>query len=783
MQVTTFFNKFELLIDSSNAVQCMREYVLELACQGSLVPQCMSDESASELARRIEAHLSQLRKTKALREPPVEAIDQDASLSELPANWTWVRLGNVARYGSPDKLDSKQISSDAWLLDLEDVEKNTSRILQRKTFADNPSRSTKAAFAKGDVLYGKLRPYLNKVVVADAPGYCTTEVIAISGFGFIDPRYLCYALKRPSFLAYANAKSYGVKMPRLGTLDARMAPFPLPPLAEQKRIVAKVDALMALLDELEQQQQEREHKHAALARASLARFADDPTPKNLTFLFHKSYDITPADLRQAILTMAVEGCLVGQSEGDGDVADLLVQNDSKRCSVAGGDRRANEDLTPMLSKDLRWEVPGTWQWRSLTDLVLFVDYRGRTPRKKPRGIRLITAKNVRPWVINLDPEEFITETEYDEWMTRGLPKIGDVLFTTEAPMGNAAVVRLEECFALAQRVICFQGYGAVDPHFLVIQLLSKQWRSILEENATGLTAKGIKGAKLKRLPIAIPPLAEQRRIVEKVDRLMALVDELEAQLARSRTLAANLLEAVVAELTQPEQQLPQESSTPRRAAARAHGDYSRNRASLIAYVASERRRHVPRGRAKRFGVTGAEKMVFLLESHLGIECGGKWQRAPFGPYDPDGRASAEDLGRKLGWFAVGSAPESELRPIELGKAAADAFAHFRVIAGDQLTTADGIIKEAAAWDTRQAELYATVYAVWNDLLFDRRLPGLFGTAGEVNYDDVATGVLSWHESKKDRFSDGDIEQAMRRLKAMGLIPHGRQRLIAGSAGA
>ncbi|HEX7422797.1 MAG TPA: restriction endonuclease subunit S [Terriglobales bacterium] len=125
------------------------------------------------------------------------------------------------------------------------------------------------------------------------------------------------------------------------------------------------------------------------------------------------------------------------------------------------------------------------------------------------------------------------------------PKEGDVLFTTEAPMGNAAVVRLPERFALAQRVICFRSYGSVNPDFLVLQLLSEPFQSILNKTATGLTAKGIKAAKLKRLPVATPALAEQLRIVVKVNELMTLCDALEAQLTAAQVEKHRLLEAIL----------------------------------------------------------------------------------------------------------------------------------------------------------------------------------------------------------------------------------------------
>lgn len=323
---------------------------------------------------------------------------------------------------------------------------------------------------------------------------------------------------------------------------------PLPPLAEQKRIVAKVDELMALCDRLEAQQQERETRHAALSRAALARFAEAPTPANLEFLFHNA--IPPAALRKSIRTLAVQGRLVPQDPNDEPAEISLAGNDERRRELAALDRRADVENAQLLSEDDRWDVPETWSWRGLSDAVLFVDYRGKTPAKLSHGVRLLTAKNVRKGRIELSPEEFLSETEYRNWMTRGFPKVGDVLFTTEAPMGNAAIVGLTERFALAQRVICFQGYGAVDPPFLVLQILSEQFQSILDKNGTGVTAKGIKASKLKRLPIAVPPLAEQRRIVAKVDELMALVDKLEAQLASARTTATNLLAAAIAELTQ-----------------------------------------------------------------------------------------------------------------------------------------------------------------------------------------------------------------------------------------
>jgi type I restriction enzyme S subunit len=137
----------------------------------------------------------------------------------LPSEWRHTKLGNIVSYGSTRKCAIADVTDDTWVLELEDVEKESSKILTRKTAKKRPFKSTKNRFAKGDVLYGKLRPYLNKVVVADDSGVCTTEIIPLSAEPFVLNRYLFYWLKTRDYLNYVNDVSYGVNMPRLGTKD------------------------------------------------------------------------------------------------------------------------------------------------------------------------------------------------------------------------------------------------------------------------------------------------------------------------------------------------------------------------------------------------------------------------------------------------------------------------------------------------------------------------------------------------------------------------------------
>jgi type I restriction enzyme S subunit len=166
-------------------------------------------------------------------------------MSNLPKGWIKCQLGDVVEYGKTNKVEPINIPENAWMLELEDIEKDTSKLLKRLSFSERLSKSTKNYFNKGDVLYGKLRPYLNKVIIADQDGLCTTEIVPINPNSIVDGWYLFYWFKYSEFLKYVESVSHGIQMPRLGTEAGLKAPFRLAPLAEQKRIVTKLDSLFA----------------------------------------------------------------------------------------------------------------------------------------------------------------------------------------------------------------------------------------------------------------------------------------------------------------------------------------------------------------------------------------------------------------------------------------------------------------------------------------------------------------------------------------------------------
>ena len=246
-----------------------RSKVLDLAVRGLLVPRDASDEPASALLGRIREERAELVREGGAKAPKggfsvIERRSDGAHYEkrgkgepvrvevpyDLPEGWAWARLGTISDYGMAGSTLASDIPDDAWVLDLEDIEKDTGAVLSHTTKLDRPPTSAKRPFVKGKLLYSKLRPYLNKVLIADADGFCTSEIMPIALYGDIVPEFIRLSLMSPYFLEYANRCAYGCKMPRLGTGDGQKALVPIPPLAEQRRIVNRVNQALDFLTNL-----------------------------------------------------------------------------------------------------------------------------------------------------------------------------------------------------------------------------------------------------------------------------------------------------------------------------------------------------------------------------------------------------------------------------------------------------------------------------------------------------------------------------------------------------
>jgi type I restriction enzyme S subunit len=511
---------YEQIADAPDAIARLRRFILDLAVRGKLVPQDPDDEPASELLKQFAG----------------EQQDQVG----VPTSWRAFRIGSVLnfQYGKGLKASER--------LDKGPVPVFGSNGIVG--FTDKPLTQ------KPSIVVGR-KGSAGALNLCEGDSWTTDVAYYVEAPSFLDIRFMFHALAALNL----DKLGKGVK-PGLSRSEAYSQRIAIPPMMEQRRIVVKIDELMALCDQLEAARAEREASRDRLAAASLARL-NTPAPETFEDDARFALDALPAltsrpdqikALRQTILNLAIRGKLVLQDPNDEPASELLKRIAEAKAELKKktGDARIKVEPDPTHG-DIAMQLPSGWAVQSFENLFLFIDYRGNTPPKTDEGIPLITAKNIRMGYLNREPREFISRSTFKTWMTRGFPEIGDLFFTTEAPLANVCLNDIEEPFALAQRAICFQPYGKIDTKFLMFALMSDLMQSLIDKHATGMTAKGIKAANLKPLPIPVAPLAEQHRIVAKVDELMALCDQLEASLTNATSTRSRLLNALLAEALMP----------------------------------------------------------------------------------------------------------------------------------------------------------------------------------------------------------------------------------------
>ncbi len=337
--------------------------------------------------------------------------------------------------------------------------------------------------------------------------------------------YLFYALK--AIQDDLLGRGQGLAQKNISQTILKAWTIALPPLDEQKRIVAKVDELMALCDRLEAQLKERDVKQAALAKAALAKFTEEPTPENLELLFNPSFSVEPDDLRSTILTLAVKGKLTCQSNQDEPSGVLLarVTSEIKRRKRKNGD---NGDEQTQPNEAYPFEIPKNWEWIGATKVAVMIsDQDKKIPTKD------ILGTGEYPVV------------DQGKMFIRGFCNDRGKLITVKEPIilfgdHTRETKYIDFDFIVgADGVKLLQPIG-IDPkyYFLALRWLPLESRGY---------ARHFKLLKAARIPI--PPLEEQHRIVTKVQEIEAMLDKLKAQLEASRTTGEKLLEAMVAELT------------------------------------------------------------------------------------------------------------------------------------------------------------------------------------------------------------------------------------------
>lgn len=471
----------------------LRDAVLQAAIQGKLTKQLKDDTPVEEILKSIEEQKQTLiMKNKLKKKKPFHLISNDEIPFDIPDNWVFAKLGYISTYDeAKQKINARDANDNLWMLDLEDIAKGGTLLCKKRVF-ERKAIGDKTVFEKGSILYSKLRPYLLKILIADEDGICTPELVPFKMYGEINTSYIALFLKSPYVDSEINKVTYGVKMPRVGTKTMVNFYVPLPPIEEQQRIVDRVDELMAKIDEYEKLE-------------------------NQLVQLKEQF---PKDMRDSLLQAAIQGKLTEQNQ-----SDYSANTDYKRIKESHSSIKPCKSEIDYTSMDLN--LPENWVMAELNELFDFVDYRGKTPHKINEGVFLITASNVRKGFMDYTRKEYISEQEYQDRQSRGITEYGDLVFTTEAPMGMAALCDLKKV-SCGQRVITLKEYikGSLIPKLFMLFILSPSFQQQLQDNCTGTTAKGIKGDKLKHFLIPLPPIEEQQRIVDKLDEMLPLVDAL-----------------------------------------------------------------------------------------------------------------------------------------------------------------------------------------------------------------------------------------------------------------
>ena len=484
----------------------LKASILQYAVEGKLVKQNPDDEPASELLKKIEDEKVKLIKAgKIKRNKKLPVVTDEEKSFAIPNNWQWVRLGELLK----PEISLKPKSSFKYI-DIASLDNKINVITNYKTCIIGkdkiPVRATKLV-SKGDILYSTVRPYLKNVAIV--PNELDKQ-IATSGFYVLksleptDNKYLFYLLLSPYLTNAMHEKMKGINSPSIKKSDLKSFPIPLPPLEEQKRIVAKIEKLMSLVDEY------------AESYNRLQKIDNEFEDK----------------LKQSVLQYAMEGKLVKQNPNDEPASELIKKIENEKAElIKEGKIKKSKKLPAITDDDKLFDIPDSWKWVRLGNITNFVgtgmvvpanqqsefQYAGMLPYFKMNNIGNWNGKfGVGDWV-------YIPENEKVE---KYFLKSGQLLFNTRNSkelVGKTTVVpdNISEKIVANNNILRIESFQHMKLSFVSYYLISPVSRYIFSTLTTATTnVAAIYQKQLKEIVIPIPPLEEQKRIVTKIKKLM-----------------------------------------------------------------------------------------------------------------------------------------------------------------------------------------------------------------------------------------------------------------------
>ncbi len=554
-----------LLAGAPNGIKKLRELILELAVRGKLVPQDPSDEPASELLKCIAEEKARLvEKGRSREQKSLQEIDEASVPYMAATGWAWIKLGDISlieRGGSPRPIKDF-LTDDAdglnWIK-IGDTDKGGKYITSAGEKIRRDGLVKTRMVYPGDFLLTNSmsfgRPYITQIEGCIHDGW-----LRISPPDSLVKDYLYLLLSSPYVRGFFAQAAAGAVVLNLNADKVRELPTPLPPLAEQHRIVAKVDELMALCDRLEARQADTDSAHTQLVQALLdsltqARDAGDfeQSWQRLAEHFHILFTTESSidALKQTLLQLAVMGKLVPQDPNDEPASELLKRiAEEKARLVAEGSIRKQKSLTEIADAEKPFQLPAGWEWVRLDSLLRKIGA-GSTPLGGKQGyvsegIKFLRSQNVWNEGLRLDDVALIPESTHQK-MSGTHVAAGDLLFNiTGASIGRCAIVPDDfDTGNVSQHVTIVRPVMGELRQFLHVILTSQLVQKTVMDVQVGVSREGLSIGKLSQFAIPCPPAAEQHRIVAKVDQLMALCDQLKARLNQARQVHERLANALV----------------------------------------------------------------------------------------------------------------------------------------------------------------------------------------------------------------------------------------------
>ncbi len=559
---------FDTAFATPNGIAKLRELILTLAMQGKLVEQGPNDPPASKLLKKIETEKNRLVKSKQIKQPkPLPPIKPEEVPHELPQGWEWVRLGEIGIINPRNDADDiKPAGFVPMPLIPEGYSENHK--FEERTWGE--IRKGYTHFADGDVGMAKITPCFENAkscVFSGLPngvGAGTTELhIFRNAFSAVSPKFLLYYLKNPHYISRAIPRMTGsAGQKRVPTPYFTEQPFPLPPIQEQNRIVTRIEQLMARCDELEKLRKARETQRQAVHTAAIRQLLDAPNGSAWNFIqqhFGELYTVKEnvAELRKAILQLAVMGRLIPQDPNDPPASELLkeIEAEKHRLVKAGKIKKPNP-LPPIKPMGTPSELPRGWEWVRLGDISLTNDS-GWSPQCLPEQ------RSTGKWgVLKVSA---VSWGQYNPNENKALPsdkaprpecevKAGDFLLsranTDELVARSVIVEDTPEKLMMSDKIVRFALSNQISKYFVNFVNGTDFSRTYYISNASGTSSsmKNVSRQVMAELPVPLPPLPEQHRIVARVDKLMALCNMLDQRINSATGKQTKLLSAVMAQV-------------------------------------------------------------------------------------------------------------------------------------------------------------------------------------------------------------------------------------------